>query len=1841
MKKYFLFCFLSWAISTSLLAQVAGDYRSAASGDWDVAATWETYNGATWGAAAASPDFNNGAINILAGHTVTVQSGVNITTDETIVEVGGVLLVTLGGVFVINDGATPDDLTADGSISIDGTLRKNQGANVNSTMATLSVNGGGVYEHNNTVSIGNIPIATWQVGSECRIVGYTTIAGGVFPTNNFAQAFHHFTWDCVGQTTNPNLVGLLTTVNGNFSVYSTGTGSLRLWGNANSSTLTVGGNFSLYNGTVYTNFGIATPTLNLYGQFIMDNCTFGSSGAGSTTINFAALGQQQIDINTPTVTQTGNLQYFVRNSGGMGPSVLDFINPITEISSDSANSSFTLESGTGMYITHAGGIALTGNTGCVQVNTRTFDSFAGYTYIAGTPQVTGTGLPALITGFLDIENSTPFLLGGVTLTQATFISGPFSTFFSWAGKLITTPLTMLTLDTDCTLSHNQYIAFVEGPMQWNTNSVIEYYFPLGDIDRYMPMAMVPQNANPSLYICTAHYAAPANPNALSAAVCSVSNVEYWDITGTNPAQIKLYWDAISGIDETALQICNKLVVAHYDGATNLWESKGNSATDFVNDFMFSGTYNGNFITEAHTFGLACGLTAMATVSQPSCGTTNGAIDVMIMNGSGSYTYSWDDGTVTEDRSNITAGTYTLYVEESLGGCGDTLAVVLTSTGGVQATATTVNNVTCAGNDGSATITASGGSGTYLYSWEPTYYNTATVMGLSTGNYTVYVKDAADSTACVDTIGIFIGGYAAIGIAINDTFTLCNPAASVLLNVLANDIGILNNASLISLNSPAAGTLVNNGNGTFSFTLNVGFSGTTSFDYQIADTFGCTSTANVLINATSIPVPTISANGATTFCQGGNVILTSSASTGNLWSTGDTTQSITVTTSGNYSLTITVGTCSVSSAVTAVTVSPFPPIPTISANGATTFCQGGNVILTSSSATGNVWSTTATTQSITVSAAGTYTVTVTNAGGCSATSAPTTVIVNPLPTAPTITLSGSSAFCQGGSVNLTSSYLAGNTWSNGSMSNTINVTTSGSYTVTYTDANGCSASATPTVITVSPLPPTPIITTNGGTTFCQGGNVILTSSSPTGNVWSTTATTQSITVSAAGTYTVTVTNAGGCSATSAPTTVIINPLPSAPTISLNGNNVFCQGGSVDLISSYLSGNTWSNFSPNNTITVTTSGSYTVTYTDANGCSATSTPAVITVNPAPATPIISASGPTTFCQGDNVVLISSVATGNLWSNSANTQAITVATAGTFTVTVTDANGCMATSAPITTIVNPLPPTPTITINGNAAICQGQSVSLSSSAISGNVWSSGQNTQTISVDSAGTYTVTVTQNGCSATSAPINISVNPLPAAPTITVNGTMPICAGANIGLSSSQPTGNLWTTGQTNQTITVGAGTYAVTYTDANGCAVPSAPVTVTALAPITIATTVLSNSDCGAPIGSASAFASGGSGNFTYTWNSIPPQIAATATGLVGGVYTVTVADASNTSCTNTANVTITGGTVPNVALSVSGNVTACENKPIAVIASGAAAYTWLYNGVVVATGALYSISQTGVYQVIGFSNGAGTGCSDTSEIITLTIIPDPRAEVFPIGALEVCPEQEVILTAQAGTDATYIWLLNNQATLYTEDTISVSVSGYYSVVATNFCGKDTSAAVYVNIHTHPIADFVYEPIPAKVGEIVTFTDKSISAATWSWYFGDTLGNSLLQNPLYTYNAAGSYEVTMYIGDNIGCKDTMSHMVLVVAAGGNEIGFIPNVFSPNGDGEFDTFEILYGGTKLVSLTIFDRWGVKVFETTDASKTWDGTRKGRECAAGVYYYVIEATNQEGTKIVNKGSLTLLR
>jgi hypothetical protein len=492
----------------------------------------------------------------------------------------------------------------------------------------------------------------------------------------------------------------------------------------------------------------------------------------------------------------------------------------------------------------------------------------------------------------------------------------------------------------------------------------------------------------------------------------------------------------------------------------------------------------------------------------------------------------------------------------------------------------------------------------------------------------------------------------------------------------------------------------------------------SFTLTVTNGANATASATLLVNVTAIDTPIITPGGPTTFCEGGSVTLTSSRASDNQWYLdgnpigGATNQSYNAISSGDYVVTVSgLGCPNNPSSATAVTVDPIPATPTITPDGPTTFCDGGSVTLTSSSASGNQWYLDgnpiggATNQAYVATASGNYTDIVTANGCPSAPSAATTVTVNPTPATPTITPDGPTTYCDGGSITLTSSGASGNQWylngnPIGGATNQTNVATaSGDYTVTTT-ASGCSsAPAAAIAVTVNPIPATPTITPGGPTTFCESGSVMLTSSSASGNQWYLNgnpmggATNQTFSATASGTYTVTNTASGCTSGPSAAATVTVNPIPPTPIITPAGPTTFCD--SVSLISSSLSGNQWYlNGNPiagatNQSFNATAAGDYSVMVTTSGCASTASTPTVLTANTAPiltyqnhtvafdgSLTINPATGPTDDVSVSSIVMqsVGSYAGAISVNNATGVVSISnAAPAGTHTITIRATDSC----------------------------------------------------------------------------------------------------------------------------------------------------------------------------------------------------------------------------------------------------------------------------------------------------------------------------------------------------------------------------------------------------------------------------------------------------------------------------------------------------------------------------------------------------------------------------------------
>jgi hypothetical protein len=510
--------------------------------------------------------------------------------------------------------------------------------------------------------------------------------------------------------------------------------------------------------------------------------------------------------------------------------------------------------------------------------------------------------------------------------------------------------------------------------------------------------------------------------------------------------------------------------------------------------------------------------------------------------------------------------------------------------------------------------------------------------------------------------------------------------------------------------------------------------------------------------TVLALPTITTDGPTTICQGESVNLTSSSSSNNTWSTTNTGQSINVSSSGSYSVTVSNGTCSSTSDPVVITVNP-PPVITLGNIVNPTGCGNSNgeiEILGTGSGT-LTWTGTS---SGSISAIlpiiipnlgeGSYDFIFDN--GCLSTLVSAMLTGGNAPQTPIISASGPLSICEGDSVTLTASTGTNIEWSNSETNQSIIIHESGTYFVTVTE-NGCTATSEIIEIEVVSMPVAPIITNLGNDTICIGQNVSLMSNISNEIIWSpTNETSQTISVTSSGDYFVTL-NVNGCSVISDTISIFVNSnLPSIPTIGVEGNLTFCEGDSVILTSSALNNNHWSNNTNNQSVTLHDSGIFTVSVI-ANGCEISSNPIEVVKIPLPEIPIISANGPTTFCSGNSVTLISSSSANNVWSNGESSSNIIVSSSGTYFVS-TDNLGCIASSAPIEIVVNNIPEMPLILVDGSYEFCEGGSVNLSTNYTSNIEWSTGETSASINVDNSDQITATVTINNCSSTSNVINV-------------------------------------------------------------------------------------------------------------------------------------------------------------------------------------------------------------------------------------------------------------------------------------------------------------------------------------------------------------------------------------------------------------------------------------------------------------------------------------------------------
>ncbi|AEE53479.1 ice-binding family protein [Haliscomenobacter hydrossis] len=1027
---------------------------------------------------------------------------------------------------------------------------------------------------------------------------------------------------------------------------------------------------------------------------------------------------------------------------------------------------------------------------------------------------------------------------------------------------------------------------------------------------------------------------------------------------------------------------------------------------------------------------------------------------------GFASYLWSNGGTTNCITASVAGTYSVTVTDGAGCqsiCSTTVVV-----NPLPSCLIIGQDAICAGLSTELCVLA--GATSYLWSTGATT-NCITVN--AAGTYSVTVTGVGGCTSvCSKTITIsqqptcLISGNDAI--CVGSSTQLCVPAGAL---------------SYLWSTGATTNCITVNAVGTYSVT--------------VTNTGGCISICSKIITISPPIICLIT--GDVSICTGQSTELCVAAGFASyLWSNGGTTNCITASAAGTYSVTVTDGAGCQSVCSTTVVVNP---LPSCLITGDVTICVGlSTELCVAPGFASYLWSNGGTTNCITASVAGTYSVTVTDGAGCQSVCS-TTLVVNPLPSC---LITGEDAICAGQSTELcVPAGAMGYLWSTGATTNCITVNAAGTYSVTVTNAAGCT-SVCSKIITINQQT-TCLIT--GNDAICAGQSTELcVSAGAMGYLWSTGATTNCITVNAAGTYSVTVTNAAGCTSVCSKTITISQQ----GTCLITGNVGLCVGLSTDLCvpagyASYL----WSTGGTTNCITASVAGTYSVTVTDGSGCQSICS-TIVVVNPLPSCLI---TGVDAICAGQSTELcVEAGAMSYLWSTGATTNCITVNAAGIYSVTVTNAAGCTSVCSKIIAISQQT----TCLITGNDAICAGQSTQLCvpAGAIS-YLWSTGATTNCITVNAAGTYSVTVTDaDGCiSICSETVTISQQS-----TCLITGNDAICAGQSTQLCV--PAGAmsyLWSTGATTNCITVNAaGTYSVTVTDAAGCtSVCSETVT------ISQQTTCLITGNDAICAGQSTQLCVP-AGAMSYLWSTGATTNCITVNA--AGTYSVTVTDAAGCSsvCSETVTISQQGSCL------ITGNNTTCLNQSTLLCApAGALSYLW-------STGATTNciiVNAPGTYGVTVTDVG---GCTS---VCSKTISLNQQNTCLITGEDAICIGQSTQLCVPAG-EASYLW-----STGATTNCITVNATGTYRVTVTDEfgCTSVCSKTIRTSQESTCLISGYDQVCVGQSTELCVPT----GALSYLWSTGATTN-------CITVNAAGTYSVTVTFEG--GCISTCSKTIKLSAA---------------------------------------------------------------------------------------------
>jgi large repetitive protein len=1270
--------------------------------------------------------------------------------------------------------------------------------------------------------------------------------------------------------------------------------------------------------------------------------------------------------------------------------------------------------------------------------------------------------------------------------------------------------------------------------------------------------------------------------------------------------------------------------------------------------------------------LAGPVASILSSTNVSCyGLTNGTATVTMTGGTPPFNFLWTNGQTVPSATNLAAGTYTLNATDG-NGCSASTSVTITEPALLDASIVATNPTCNSACNGNFVSTAFGGTAPYSYLWSPGAATTSNVTGLCAGTYTLQVTDGNNCTS-IESIALF--DPPAVTATTTHTDVTCN--------------GLCNGTATAN---PGAGTgpftyLWSDINAQTTQTATGLCSGT--YTVTVTDAGGCSTTASVTITTPNAMIASIITSGNVTCyaaCDGyAQANVTGGSAPYNfMWMpSGTSGASVNNLCAATYTVTVTdANGCTATTNVNII--QPNPLVATITNTDVTCYnacdAQATAVYTGGTGPYTFIWTPSVqTTPTATALCAGVHNLAITDSMGCTANAS--VVIVEPTILAVTTTTTNSD--CGNANGSACAAVVGGSppfiySWNDPATQATNCATglNGGAYTISVTDSHGCSITNVANVndngAPVVTIPLSSNVTCAGAANGSAQGNI-------TGGImpytidWSPgTQTSLFASGLSGGIYSMVVTDSVGCVGSASvtinePSTLVSAITASAPAscyLSCDGSATVLAGGGTTPYT-YL----WNDGALQSTATATglCAQSYTTTITDANGCTSQS---MVTISQPTQLVISLVSTTNVSCNGGNNGQITiSVAGGTpgytyTWTPSVGSGPIvTNLTAGTYSVLVTDANGCSKTA-----VFDIIEPNALVLVsNSNSSTCGNADGSAGVTVTGGTVpyaysWTpTGASSAIITSVPAGVYSVVVTDaNGCTASSSSTVTDI----AAPTISsITFTPPLCNGTPTGTATVFAAGGTpiytyqWTGpgAQTSQTATAfSAGVYSVTVSDANHCSVTGS---VVLTQPDTLEI-VVSPTDtiCIGQLSQIYGVGYGGTLPYaSYTW--VPSTLSGsgpiTVTPVTTTSYQAYVTDANG--CISSQEIT-TVFVNPQIAVTAT-DVSVCSGSSVIISASatggngGPYTYSWS-NGINTDS---QSVSPSGASTVDYIVTANDIGCSQpVTDTSTVTI--NPLAISFISAPVTSgCEDFTTTFTGLSDIGTSYSWNFGDGSVSQsgTPVTYTYTTAGTYDVTLTVTtalgCVSSVTNTGYITVFPAPTAGFSTSPTQATTtAPLINFTDLSSGGNEWNWDFIYTnppagIFTDTLQNPSFSYPDSGYYMVQQIVTNSFGCSDTAYNNVEILP---EYVLYAPNAFTPNNhDGLNDTFMPTGVGIDPdnFEMSIFDRWGNEIYKTNDVRKGWDGHANGGSKIAqiDVYVWKIKTKDFRGENHSYVGHVTIVK